>query len=53
MRSDGKFIWGDKVITPENVTGTVVEIFYDGTYIVQLSNGNCHNYSEDELVIHW
>lgn len=53
MRSDGKFIWGDKVITPENTTGEIVAVCYDGTYQVQLANGKCFDYREEELVINW
>ena len=46
--SDGKFIWGDVVITPFNEKGLVVEV--DGkNYMVEVA-GKTFSYTEDELV---
>lgn len=53
FKSEGKFIWGDKVITPLNTVGEVAAVNYDGTYEVQQADGKLYNYREEELVIAW
>ena len=46
--SDGKFIWGDVVITPTNEKGLVVEV--DGKHYKVEVNGKVYSYIEEELV---